>query len=366
MRSSQVKWSVGAGFTSQCNMACPFCYSRAKRSSAQQPLQVWKDFFSRYHDRIESVNYGTGENTLCGEWFELISFVRERFPGISQALTTNGHLAEAVADRGRGRAFHESIDEVDVSLDYADARRHDLQRGCPGAFRMALRTLELCHDRKVTIVMVGLEETLALPNLEALFLLARRSGAYVRINLYRPALHSSCSPPSYGAVTRALDWIVTHHRVVSISDPLFASLYGLGNGKSADPSGTRSLRILSDGSVTPCTYLVSPEWYAGSIDEEGILEKLPETRPFRALTAATLPAGCGECSLAGSCRGGAYDRRILFYGTLEARDPYCPRREPRGIEPGPRSCMVAGEGPSIHAGYLPTMIFKPGREDTHG
>lgn len=38
-------YSVGLGFSSNCNMNCPFCYSRAKRNEGRDlSLDVWYDF----------------------------------------------------------------------------------------------------------------------------------------------------------------------------------------------------------------------------------------------------------------------------------------------------------------------------------
>ena len=89
------KYSVGWGLTNICNMNCQFCYSKIARDKNQElSLSDWIKFIDLNHDNIESINYGTGENTLIDDFFIFIDYVRTNYPEITQSLTTNGHLYE--------------------------------------------------------------------------------------------------------------------------------------------------------------------------------------------------------------------------------------------------------------------------------
>jgi radical SAM protein with 4Fe4S-binding SPASM domain len=356
-----IRWSVGIGYTSKCNMSCPFCYSKQSRKTQRElPLSLWQDFFCSNHVMIECVNYGTGENTLAPAWFDLVRFVRDRFPAIRQAVTSNGYLVEAIKDPRKKEAFLAGIDEVDVSLDFADQAKHNTFRGNADAYRMARETLELCarYGKEATLVLIGLDETLALVNVARLFEIARQTHAFIRINIYRPYPGQNLRPPKFETVTRCLEWIFANHEIVSLSDPLFNALYNYHGSERRDPSGTGSLRILPGGDITPSTYLISPAWFAGKIWEENVLKRLPSTAPFQALRNAPVPQVCLTCYIVDKCRGGPYDRRILTYGTLQQRDPYCPAREGRRVVPRQYDLHFYDDGPTIHAGYLPTLIFK--------
>jgi radical SAM protein with 4Fe4S-binding SPASM domain len=360
------RWSVGIGYTSACDMRCPFCYSRTLRGAKELPLALWKQFFDRWHDHVESVNYGTGENTLRPGWFELVGFVREHYPSIRQALTTNGHLIEAISDARLCALFQASIDEVDISLDFSDERRHCYWRGSRSAFRNALRSLDWCRSQRkdATVVLLGLDETLAIDNLDGIFRIAEQAGAGVRINLYRPVnQNAGLNPPRFESVIPALDWIVQHHSVLSISDPLFAALYGVSEDA---PAGHFSMRILSTGEITPSTYLITPEWIAGDITGEDVIAKIGESAPFCLFREAPLPRECRGCALQETCRGGCLDSRILHYRTPDQRSPYCPTRHAETPSVRQHAAHRGSQRPGMHAKYLPTLIFRPGKGGPHG
>lgn len=354
-------WTVGIGFTSLCNMKCPFCYSQDQRAAQDLPLDVWLSFIRRSASSIRAINYGTGENTLSKDWYPFIEFVRARYPEIKQALTTNGYLARAIEDAGRRAAIDDGIDEIDVSLDFASPQAHDKRRGLSGAFDMAVDTLYYCraHGKRATIVVLGEAETLDLANLAQLFELARRHGAFVRINLYRHVSpRSPFRPPSPDRVIEALDWIVARHAVVSISEPVFRSLYCLPTARRGD--ALSSMRILPSGNITPSTYLITDEWVAGNIQNDVVLDDVYRTTPFQRFLQDTIPQQCADCLYLDTCRGGTRDRRFLTWGSLERPDIYCPHAITSLAEAeGRPTARLLRNSETVHSDYLPTMIFAP-------
>ncbi len=358
-------WNVGWGFTQRCNMNCTFCYSKNVRKDLSKPpdadYKLHLDFVRLNADKINSINWGTSENSLSPEWFDLIDGISAINSDIVQGVTTNGHLSIACEKTDRTLSTVRSvIKDVDVSIDFADVERHDFLRGCSGAHRHAVNTLELCKELGIprSIVMIGLADTLAIDNLEGLMELANRYEANLRINIYRP-IGNRLDPVSYFVFKVAIRHLVKHHHVVSLADPLFAATMGLS---APDPSGWNSVRILPCGSITPSTYLVSKEWIAGNLFEETIqLDRLPDQVPFQTIKGAPLPPECKGCPAENSCSGGAKDRRVLWYGTLNVRDPYCPfRYEEELLWEEPDQIQYAEKnGPLIHDGYLPTLIFAP-------
>ena len=350
------------GVTSQCNMNCTFCYSQATRKKDELDVDRWTSYIERNASSICAINYGTGENTLCPSWYRIISYVREHFPHIRQSLTTNGSLAEAIKVDDQATAIDTCIDEIDVSLDFADLKLHDRMRGFSGAYDLALHTLGYCkaYGKRATIVALGYEKTLALANLAPLFELAARFSAFIRINLYRHVNDkSTLYYPSIHTVLKALDWIIRHHTVVSISEPVFKSMVGIdAEGTDTEPL---SMRILPNGDITPSTYLITKEWVAGNICNHIPLAELILTAPFRRFHNSALPVECSGCHYVQTCRGGALDRRFLTWGCSEKPDIYCSRgledyfRQAGNVKP------VFLHQKTVHSDYLPTMIFSPYR-----
>lgn len=143
-----------------------------------------------------------------------------------------------------------------------------------------------------------------------------------------------------------------------MNDALFSSF--LTNETVADPSGDCSIRILADGSITPSTYLIDEDYIVANITEHNVLEKVEQNKSLSELIVRTIPDECKGCVYENSCVGGVYDRRYLWYGTLNKKDPYCPgvffEKNENPIE------ITSTDFKSVHDGYLPTIFFKP-KED---
>lgn len=357
------KWKVGWGIEAKCNMKCAFCYSeKTRKSIGSLGYKDWVKFIDENHERVAEINYGTGENTLSYDWFEFIYYVRKNYPEIGQALTTNGYLSERIKDARYKKIIEESIDEVDISLDFSDKNKHNEWRGQENAYDWALKTLEFLKDTDIlsTIVFIGTNETFHKNNLDGLFEIAGNNKAKLRMNLYRPTNgideKSKRFISSFYNILEALYYINDNYKVLSICDPLFSSIITKGNLKS-DPSGVNSIRILSDGSITPSTYLISEEFRRVNITMENALSLIEEDKLFNEFKLAPVPSSCSGCSYIEGCRGGVYDRRYLWYKSFKERDPYCPYR--LGDNQSFREIAVTREEgfSSIHDGYLPTMFF---------
>ena len=356
------KWNIGWGTVSSCNMHCAFCYSKMRRKEENDlKYPDWIKFIDDNYQEIETINYGTGENTLDDEWFKLISYIRLKSPNIRQSLTTNGFLSEAIKDNYKCEDFIHSIDEVDVSLDFYDEKKHIVFRGQKNAYKWALKTLEICkkYKKQATIVFLGCKQTLFPKNIDGIFKIAQEYGAYIRMNLYRPTIgindHSAKFIVDYQTIVDVISYINSKYHVVSIADALFSAL--LTGDERNDPSGVKSLRILPDGSITPSTYLISDNFTIANIKTNNVLSRL-NSNLFRDLTdSVKIPSECADCVYRTICKGGVYDRRYLWHGTLDRKDPYCPCVFTKKLNPS--ISLDKGNFTSVHDNYLPTIFFKP-------
>jgi radical SAM protein with 4Fe4S-binding SPASM domain len=365
MIDTELKWKVGWGITAKCNMTCKFCYSsNARKSCKDLHLHTCIDFINRNSDWIESINYGTGENTLSNSWYDLVKYVHNNHPEVKQALTTNGYLSTALSIRSDSDEILLSLDEVDVSIDLGDPTKHGVFRGNEKAFDWAIQTIEMCRAKGIptTIVVMGIDKTLTKDNLDGIFEIAMKFGCFVRINIFRPNEHQKIDPLSYRRLKESILYLAQKWKIVSLSDPLISGL--LLHKLCQDPSGKSSLRILPDGSISPSTYLVTNNWRRASIIDAKIGCEEFQNCISEGLMAVSPPTECLKCPILVYCNGGAIDRRIIWYGGLDQRDPYCPTRHMETTDEWfiPSELTIV-DGPNVHDGYLPTLIFSSQQKD---
>lgn len=352
---------IGAGITSVCNMNCPFCYSVNRRSTCSNlSIEQWVNFFRKNIKLIKSINYGTSENTLCNDWYSLVDSVNRLDKTVGQALTTNGTLTDIILkDPIKEEIIRRSISDIDVSLDFASEKQHNEFRGSYRAYQMARDTLEYCRKNRknTTIVIMGVDDTLDLNNLDGLFSIASQYDALIRLNIYRDVNKGGMlTSPSFDVVVKALDWISEHHEICALSDPLFAACF-TQQDIYEDTSGKYSLRILPDGGIYPSTYLINSSYCLGNITSLESLNNIPNHPIIKTMVDVT-PKNCMQCPVVKRCKGGALDRRMLTYGTADSRDYYCPFENDE--VPGFRNYHISNSKfSSIHNGYLPTLFFKP-------
>ena len=355
------KFNIGWGLTNKCNMKCQFCYSKKARNEVKDcTLEDWIRFVDENHEHIDSINYGTGENSIIDDFFTFIEYVRDKYPDIKQSLTSNGYIYERIMSSHKHYlAFAKSIDEIDVSIDFYNKEKHAAFRGQPKAFDWAVNTLELCKklNKLTTIVFVGFEETLQPDNIDGLFRIAKKYDSLVRMNIYRPV---SKVPKinerfilSYKTLTEGLDYIYDNYEIVSLSDVMLGTVFA-GEKNLSENTGVGSLRILPDGSIYPSTYLIDEEYKSKYTIQQGkVLDKIS----FPDFEHAVTPEECKGCKYEKSCNGGVFDRRVLWYGTLSERDPYCPARLGKPF-PTKYYKTTKTDRVSVHDDYLTTIFFR--------
>lgn len=354
------KINIGWGLTNVCNMDCKFCYSKKARKKGKKCcIDQWKKFVDQNHSKIDSINYGTGENTLIDDFFYFVEYVREKYPNITQSLTTNGYIYERVSKNEiMMQIYKNCIDEVDVSLDFYEEEKHNKFRGQTLAYNWAINTLEMLKkdNKKATIVIVGFEETLQEDNIDGLFAIAKKYNALVRLNIYRPVSEAEKINEkfilSYDTLIKALEHIYENYKIVTLSDVLFGNLF-TDQESVTENTGIGSIRILPDGNICPSTYLISEKQRSKYyITDDNVLDKLN----FTDFEQAPIPKECEGCNYKNKCKGGVFDRRILWYDTLEKRDPYCPISLGKEI-PSKKFHVTKVGRTSVHEEYLPTMFF---------
>lgn len=106
---------------------------------------------------------------------------------------------------------------------------HNNIRNNKFAYDWAIETIEYCneHNIKLTIVTIGLDDTLKIKNISEIFKLAHKYNAINRINIYRKAAdrNDECEL-SYDVLMEFLEWASKKQTVMDLMDPLFNSIAG--------------------------------------------------------------------------------------------------------------------------------------------
>jgi len=157
---------------------------------------------------------------------------------------------------------------------------------------------------------------------------------------------------SYKVLNDAIEYICKNYKIVGCSDALFGNLYT--NEAITENTGINSMRIFPNGTITPSPYL-PPSVFKSKhhIFDTAVMEYLR----FDCFNEVKAPTECIGCSYEKTCQGGVYDRRLLWYGTLIERDPYCPFRHGYTL-PKTKYIYEKNENISMYDGYLPTLLFK--------
>lgn len=355
------KWKIGWGITARCNMNCPFCYSKNHRIGKSDNMKGVIPFIEKNYQFIDSINFGTGETALLDEWWDLILMIKNLNDKIKIGVTTNGSLFcnDFITPRkvNLGKTL---LNDVDISIDFAHADLHNHYRGNKNAFKWALETIKICNELGIekTIVMVATKDSFTKENIKGMSELSQQYKCNLRINIYRPTTSENDDfllPKSQ--FYDSLSYMLSMMKVISISDPLLSALIG-EQKYEGDFTGKSSFRILDDGFITPSTYLITDEWKHRNIFCENDLDL--GTLSFEDSLSNIIPCECNGCDVVEYCRGGAFDRRLLWYKTLERKDPYCPRgtNSNQFMELIKRNIEYKETNVSyVHDGYLPTIIL---------
>jgi MoaA/NifB/PqqE/SkfB family radical SAM enzyme len=184
-----------------CNFRCKICDFWHQREFRDQRPRLSAAQASIISDKLaqigpQIVSIGGGEPLLHPELMDIVSALsRHHIP----VMICNGWYI----DRNNARElFERGMYEVSVSVDYADAARHDRQRGVEGAYQRALAALECLvanrvhPEQRVHMISVVMDDNI--DDIEKLIRLSADMGVTYLLTLYsdkRGALATRASAP---------------------------------------------------------------------------------------------------------------------------------------------------------------------------
>ncbi len=310
-----------------CNFRCRICnfwkdgYREMPRLGAPQ-VRVAAAKLAALGPLIVSI--GGGAPLLHDELPEIVRILAEdHFP----VMICNGWFV--TPERARA-LFGAGLYEASVSVDYADPRKHDAQRGMAGAFDRAVAALRILHENRVhplqRVHMISVIMDDNLDEVEPLIRLAREIGVTYLVTFYSDGRGSGGRRvPPQETSRRLLELAAAHRDFVAL--PGFLRRYGEMDGRGVRPcrAGRNLLNVDSRGNVTRCIdRLDAPVGNILTDDVRGLRDRL---------LARARTEDCGACWT--SCRGSI---ESLMYGENRLRDlgAYCRMVRPVPLAQGAR------------------------------
>lgn len=152
--------NVHLGLTYKCNMHCKHCFVNKMEDTSYVEKHYKEIIDDLYNQGTLILHYTFGEPLLCKSFFDIAEYVHEK--GIYQTLMSNGYYIDEEKAESIKRA---GVDLVCVSLDSVDEKKHDMQRGCIGAFKKAVSAI---YNLKYAQVQTGIAFTVGEYNVNEL------------------------------------------------------------------------------------------------------------------------------------------------------------------------------------------------------
>jgi len=353
------KKSIGWGF-GRCNMNCRQCYNSSGNISPEYDLSILKKIADQICPNTDSINIGTGECGFNANTDVLMMYIKEHYPEVKISLTTNGATTMLLGREKTKQIFH----DIDFSIDFPSPDRHNDFRNHPLAWEWVMKGLKLCHEENIDSSIVTCVTGLTSDSDILEFIdIAKKYKCSWRVNWFRPTGRGKQDYELKLTAKRAwevLKIIADNAHIEALSDPLFEAILGIDHtGYNGCACGKDSCRIQPDLEVTPCVFLKGKAWSGGSIQEYG-LEQIFESDIFQRFRSR-LPSFCEKCDFCKKCMGGCASRAILYRGSANEPDEFCPivNNLPMEEIQHMKVTIIKGQEKKVHDGYLCTLIARP-------
>ncbi len=319
--------TAGIGLTNKCDLNCWHCYSR-NLTIKDLSIKQLKEILTQLPN-VKSINYWTWESYLNPDFESIVKYVDSM--GIKQALTTNSNTLKNIQDD-----LLVVFEDVDISIDFPNAKLHDWRRNQKGIFNNALNWLERCkwlgiNTSIVSVLMKNNHKYLKdFKNILDIY------DVNLRINLYK-AVNTNSFTPTYKEFWNTIKDFSENFDVLSCSEPILSIV--CDDVKGGSMCGN-SIRIHPDGEISSCVYV--KDW--------------SDIRDFN-MNKNTLPELCKSCWYKENCKWWCYWRRITNWKS-NMPDMYCPFQNNEEV-PNFKINIDKNKAKNlIHSDYLCTLILR--------
>jgi len=298
--------SLGIGLTNDCNLSCVHCYRDRGRVNHLTLDDVKKVCESL---DIGSIGFGTGENGLNPQYFDILEYLHTR--SIKLTLASNGYTLFITPD-----SVLRYFSDVEFSVDFPDSKRQEQFRG-DGNWKRVWEGIARCRRLGIRISVLAVLMNLNYAELGNIAALAASHGADFRVNVYQP-MYTTDFMPSFDQYWHAFKDLFDRSEILSVTEPLVHTFLGLKE-LHGTPCGGRSIRVTPDRLLKACVY-----WPNSDLTIEDLVEKRETVFQLLSLRQPhAVPDFCRDCQHVSICGGGCAARRMLR-GQLGIPDEYCP------------------------------------------
>ena len=306
--------SLGIGLTSNCNLNCAHCY-RDQNQIYDLTLADVRKICENLD--ISSIGFGTGENGLNPEYFQILDYLHSR--NVKMTLASNGYTLSITPDEEL-----KYFTDVEFSVDFPDQRRQNEFRG-EGNWQTIMQGIERCRRLGIRVSILAVLMNLNFTDLGKIARMAASYDSNFRVNAYQP-MYTEEFMPNFEQYWEAYRILFDQSEIISITEPLVNSFSG-ANGLKGSPCGGRSMRVTPDRKIKACVYWPESDLTIDDLAEKN--EAIFDTPLFR--QTRLTPEFCLNCEHVRNCGGGCAARRKLR-GRLEFPDEYCPIYQGKTIQ----------------------------------
>jgi len=311
----------------RCNFTCSHCYSRDEKVAELPTADILRIVDILVEKQVPFINFGGGEPLIRDDLFQIADYATGR--GLNVSMNSNGWLInDLTAERLRASGFK----SVGISIDSAEAARHDDFRNMPGSFLQAVAALDHLRQAGVRTTMSSVISRINNRHFRELLDLARAHGvAQVYLHNFK------CSGRGFKNRSEldpsAAEWkefylealevkAQTRDLLISFDDPVISSLPGhaeksLVNGSSC---GKLSLHLRPNGDITPCGFIPLVVGNILNDDFDALWYDSPILNRMRNKEAS---GKCVGCEAFAECLGGCTARAFAVTGDFNQPDPHC-------------------------------------------
>lgn len=323
---------IAWGITDRCNLACPHCYSSAKKSAPDElSTQECKEII----DVLSEVGLGTigwtgGEPLLRKDLEELMLYAREK-GNITSGITTNG----IPLTRKRAESLKKvGLRSLQISLDGSTAEKNHKIRGARVEdFERIIASIRYCLELDLPVFLAMVISRATLDDVMDYISMARKLGVQsIRFCGYVPRGYAARDEVDkrMAISDRVCDLASLVDKMLEIEspqlliDPAFGSLPPAYKFHKCI-AGRRTFYISGNGDVYPCTGLLDDRFKVGNARERGILDILadPKMTELAVYDHDQIHGHCRECPYFRVCRGACRGAVYAHTGDLNASLPVC-------------------------------------------
>jgi radical SAM protein with 4Fe4S-binding SPASM domain len=329
--------SLGIGLTNNCNLNCAHCY----RDQGHIHNLTLKDI-EKINGNLDiySVGFGTGENGLNPEYFDIIEYFHSH--DIKLTLASNGYTLSITPDEKL-----KYFGDVEFSVDFPDQQRQDQFRG-EGNWSTVMDGVKRCQKLGLRVSFLSVLMNVNYRDQCAIARLASSLGVDFRINVYQP-MYTDEYMLTFDQYWDAFKLLFDQSEIISVTEPLVNTFSSI-NGLKGTPCGGNSMRVAPDRKLKSCVY-----WPESDLTIDDLVAKKQSVfdSPLFKQTHYT-PRFCLDCEHVNNCGGGCAARRKLR-GKFEEPDEFCPIYQGKKIH---ISGQLSSAAKPLRTGSICTTIVR--------